>query len=309
MSEQMTVVEREEQVERVVSAEDIRGMVYTVRGKQVMLDSDLAKLYGVETGALNRQVKRNEARFPPDFRFQLTREELENLRCQFGISSLSNSEYGGRRTLPYVFTEQGVSMLASVLRSDIAVQVSVDIMRAFVEMRKFIANNALLFDRISSVELKQLDYQRKTDARLEQIFECLDAREEPAQKLFFEGQIYDAFSFLTELIASAEKSILLIDGYVDLHTLNLLAKKREGVLVDVYTFPKTQLTAEDVQLFNAQYPRLKVHYTKAFHDRFLLLDNARLYHIGASLKDAGKKCFAVSLMEDEELLTGLLSRL
>ena len=309
MSEEMMAEVQAEGVERVVTAEDIRSMVYSVRGKQVMLDSDLAKLYGVETGALNRQAKRNEARFPADFRFQLSKEEMENLKCQFGISSLSTSEYGGRRTLPYAYTEQGVSMLASVLKSAPAIRVSVDIMRAFVEMRKFIANNAALFDRISSVELKQVEYQKKTDAKLDQIFEYIDSQEESSQKLFFDGQIYDAFSFLIELIASAESSILLIDGYVDVYTLNLLAKKQANVPVKIYTFPKTRLTLKDVNKFNEQYPMLEVHYTKAFHDRFLLLDEERLYHIGASLKDAGKKCFAVSLMEDAELREDLLVRL
>ena len=256
----------------------IEKMIYVIRDKQVMLDSDLAVLYQVETGALNRAVKRNISRFPEDFRFQLTKEEYQNLRCQTGISSSAQGEnnYGGRRTLPYVFTEQGISMLASVLHSEVAIKVSIGIMRAFVEMRRFIANNALLFERISNVELKQLEYQKQTDEKLDQIF--------------------DAFSLIVSLIQKAEKEIVLIDGYVDIGTLNLLTKKNENVTVVMYTLKRTKLSQEDVNNFNSQYPLLEVRYTKVFHDRFLILDKKNVYHIGASLKDAGKKCFGISLI-------------
>ena len=248
----------------------IEKMIYVIRDKQVMLDSDLAILYQVETGALNRAVKRNISRFPEDFRFQLTKEEYQNLRCQTGISSFAQGEnnYGGRRTLPYVFTEQGISMLASVLHSEVAIKVSIGIMRAFVEMRRFIANNALLFERISNVELKQLEYQKQTDEKLDQIF--------------------DAFSLIVSLIQKAEKEIVLIDGYVDIGTLNLLTKKNKNVTVVMYTLKRTKLSQEDVNNFNSQYPLLEVRYTKVFHDRFLILDKKNVYHIGASLKDAGK---------------------
>lgn len=287
----------------------IEKLIYVIRDKQVMIDSDLAMLYQVETGALNRAVKRNIKRFPDDFRFQLTVEEYENLKCQSGISSLNENGYGGRRTLPYVFTEQGISMLASVLHSDIAVNVSIGIMRAFVEMRRFIANNALLFERISNVELKQLEYQKQTDEKLEQIFEYISEHEEASQKIFFDGQIYDAFSLIVSLIQKAEKEITLIDGYVDVGTLNLLAKKNEGVSVTVYTHQRTRLSNIDVANFNAQYPALEVKYTSVFHDRFLILDGKTAYHIGASLKDAGKKTFGITLINDESITKDILQRL
>lgn len=287
----------------------IEKLIYIIRDKQVMIDSDLAVLYQVETGALNRAVKRNINRFPEDFRFQLTAEEYENLKCQIGIASLNENGYGGRRTLPYVFTEQGISMLASVLHSDVAVNVSIGIMRAFVEMRRFIANNALLFERISNVELKQMEYQKQTDEKLEQIFECISKQEESNQKVFFDGQIYDAFSLIVSLIQKAEKEIVLIDGYVDIGTLNLLAKKNEGVSVTVYTHQRTRLTNMDVDNFNAQYPVLKVEYICAFHDRFLILDGKTAYHIGASLKDAGKKTFGITLINDEGITRDILQRL
>lgn len=274
-----------------IARPSIEKMIYVIRDKQVMLDSDLVVLYQVETGALNRAVKRNISRYPEDFRFQLTKEEYQNLRCQTGISSFAQDEnnYGGRRTLPYVFTEQGISMLASVLHSEVAIKVSIGIMRTFVEMRRFIANNALLLERISNVELKQLEYQKQTDEKLDQIF--------------------DAFSLIVSLIQKAEKEIVLIDGYVDIGTLNLLTKKNENVTVVMYTLKRTKLSQEDVNNFNSQYPLLEVRYTKVFHDRFLILDKKNVYHIGASLKDAGKKCFGISLIEDAGIVRDILQRL
>ena len=287
----------------------IEKLIYVIRDKQVMVDSDLAILYQVETGALNRAVKRNIKRFPEDFRFQLTVEEYENLKCQSGISSMNENGYGGRRTLPYVFTEQGISMLASVLHSEVAVNVSIGIMRAFVEMRRFIANNALLFERISNVELKQLEYQKQTDEKLEQIFEYISEHEEASQKVFFDGQIYDAFSLIVSLIQKAEREITLIDGYVDVGTLNLLSKKNENVSVTIYTQKRTRLSKTDVENFNAQYPTLEVKYTKVFHDRFLILDKETAYHVGTSLKDAGKKCFGINLIQDVGIIKDILQRL
>ena len=271
-----------------LEADDIKRRIFMIRGRQVMLDKDLAELYGYEVKNLNRQVKRNIRRFPKDFMFQLTQNEMDILRCQNVTTSVKS------RTLPYAFTEQGIYMLATVLRGELAETQSIFIMRAFREMRHFVANNAALFDRISKVELKQLEADKKFD----QIFECIGNQKETNQKLFFDGQIYDAFSLLIELIQKADQEIILIDGYVDVSTLNVLAKKKSGVAVTIYTFKKTKLTVQDVAVFNAQYPQLEVKYTSVFHDRFLILDGKTVYHIGASLKDAGKKCFAVSLMKD-----------
>ena len=271
-----------------LEADDIKRRIFMIRGRQVMLDKDLAELYGYEVKNLNRQVKRNIRRFPKDFMFQLTQNEMDILRCQNVTTSVKS------RTLPYAFTEQGIYMLATVLRGELAETQSIFIMRAFREMRHFVANNAALFDRISKVELKQLE----TDKKFDQLFEYIGEHTETNQKLFFDGQIYDAFSLLIELIQKADQEIILIDGYVDVSTLNVLAKKKSGVAVTIYTFKKTKLTVQDVAVFNAQYPQLEVKYTSVFHDRFLILDGKTVYHIGASLKDAGKKCFAVSPMKD-----------
>lgn len=287
----------------------IRNLIYVIRGQQVMMDSDLAELYQVETKALNRAVKRNISRFPDDFCFQLSEAEFENLRCQFGTSSLENDNYGGRRYLPYVFTEQGISMLSAVLRSEVAVNVSVRIMRTFVEMRRFMTNNSLVLNKINELEVKQLIYQKDSDEKFDKIFTYISEHEEVSQKIFFEGQIYDAFSLLTELIAKAKKEIVLIDNYVDVGTLNILAKKQENVKVQIYTVKRTRLSPTDINNFNQQYPTLSVDYTEEFHDRFLIIDGTLAYHVGASLKDAGKKCFAINIIEDRANIIDILNRI
>ena len=285
-----------------IDANNIKRRIFTIRGKQVMLDSDLAEYFGATTGNLNRAMKRNIKRFPDNFCFQLTKTDYyEILRCQTGILELEQGKYS--KYLPYVYTEQGIAMLTSVLHTEKAIAASILIMEVFVEMRHFIANNTALFDRISKVELKQLEADKKFD----QLFEYVNTHAETNQKLFFDGQIYDAFSLLIELIQKAAQEIILIDGYVDVSTLNLLAKKQSGVAVTIYTFKKTKLTAQDVAAFNSQYPQLDVKYTNVFHDRFLILDGKTVYHIGASLKDAGKKCFGVTLMDD--VLLALLGRI
>ena len=295
-----------------ISAEDIgiEQLVHVIRGKQVMIDSDLARLYRVETSNLNKAANRNLDRFPEDFRFQLTKEEYENLMFQTGISSPDGkNQHGGRRKPAFCYTEQGISMLASVLRSDVAVQVSINIMRAFVEMRKFIAANAAMFERISSVELKQLEYQKKTDERFEQIFGYIADHSESEQKIFFDGQIYDAFSLLVKLVRKAKSEIILIDNYVDIGTLNILAKKGKNVDVKVYTQKRAKLTTADINKFNSQYPTLSVKNINTFHDRFLILDKKEAYLIGSSLKDAGNKCFGISLIRDKVHIKDILSKL
>ena len=291
------------------SVPDIRNMIYAVRNQQVMLDNDLAKLYQVETKRLNEAVKRNIARFPEEFRFQLNEEETEFLRSQIATLNENDGRGKHRKYLPYVFTEQGIAMLSAVLRSDTAIQTSIVIMKSFVEMRHFMADNSILFERISAIELKQLTYQKQTDKKLEQVFEFISEHEESNQKVFFDGQIYDAFSLLVSLIQKAEKEITLIDGYLDIGTLNLLAKKNTGVSVTVYTHQNTKLTDIDLINFNSQYPDLLVKYTNAFHDRFLILDIEIAYHIGASLKDAGKKAFEVTLINDKKITEDILQRL
>lgn len=291
--------------EIVVSDKMIRNLIYVVRGQQVMMDSDLAALYQVETKVFNQAVKRNLARFPGAFRFQLTNEEYEGLRSQI----VTSNGRGGRRYLPYVFTEQGIAMLSAVLNSDIAIQVSIHIMTAFVEMRRFLANNSVLFEKISEVNWRQQEYEKRTDERFEKVFDYIAEHNEVKKKVFFDGQIYDAFSLLVELVSSAENFIILIDNYVNVDTLNILAKKKRNVNACIYTIKQTKLTAVDVRNFNMQYPKLEVKYTGAFHDRFFIIDDNCAYHIGASFKDAGKKCFAINRLEDVRIVKELVEKL
>lgn len=306
VNEELNVVE--------YGTENIRNLIYTIRGKQVMLDSDVAMLYHYETKNINKAMKRNIERFPEDFCFQLTKEEAENLKFQNGTSSLKEENYGGRRKLAYVYTEQGISMLSGLLKNEIAIQVSINIMRAFIEMRKFISTNANMFNRISNMEyqileqgksIKEQDKMIKEHSRkIEEVFDELqkNKEEEFKQQVFFNGQIYDSYSLIIDIIKTAQKKILIIDNYIDDTILKMLTKKNENVEAVILTSEKSNITKLDIQKFNKEYPRLKVAKTNKFHDRFITIDNKELYHIGASLKDAGKKCFAISKIEDTEYL-------
>lgn len=274
---------------------DIQPMIKVIRGQQVMLDSDLSALYGVETRRLNEQVKRNIERFPDDFMFQLRKEELDNLMSQNATSS-----WGGTRKLPYAFTEQGIAMLSSVLKSQTAVEVNIRIMRAFIAMRRFIATNAQLFQRLETIEYHQLEmkqHQEVTDRRIDEVFKHLDADIPPMQGIFYDGQVSDAYRFVSDLIRKAKQSIVLIDNYVDDTVLTLLDKRSEGVSATIYTQRISSQFQLDVDRHNSQYPLIEIKRFNKAHDRFLLIDN-EVYHIGASIKDLGKKWFGFTLMRD-----------
>lgn len=254
-----------------------------------MIDRDLAMLYRVETSQLNRQVKRNIERFPDDFMFQLTRNELNNLICQFGTSS-----WGGTRKLPYVFTENGVAMLSGVLRSQTAISVNIRIMRAFTAMRGFLATNTNIFNRLENLEYHQLE----TDKRLDEVFQRLENKSKnPNQGIFYDGQIFDAYAFVSSLIKKAENKIILIDNYVDESVLTLLSKRNSNVEATVFTSAINKQFQLYICKHNAQYEPIDIKCFKQSHDRFLCIDN-EVYHIGASIKDLGKKWFAFSKIED-----------
>ena len=278
----------------------IQNMIYTFRDRQVMIDRDLAYLYNVETKVLNQAVKRNRSRFPENFRFQLSDEEKGELvtNCdRFKTLKYSSSN-------PYAFTEQGIAMLSAVLKSDVAVEVSINIMNSFVALRKFLLSNKEMFARLDRVEYKQLE----TDKKLEEVFNYIATNTEVKQNIFFDGQIYDAFSFIVGLISKAKKEIILIDNYVDVNTLNILCKKNKGVSIIIATASQGHLSKRDVNKFNAQYPKLTVKIITAFHDRFLIIDKTKVYHIGASIKDAGKKSFGITKMEDKDLINNLINK-
>ncbi|MDD5212235.1 MAG: ORF6N domain-containing protein [Sulfuricurvum sp.] len=278
--------------------ETIKTKIYTIHGLQVMLDRDLAELYGVETKVFNQAVKRNEDRFPSDFRFQLTAIEKNELvtNCD-RLNSLKHSTVN-----PYVFTEQGVSMLSAVLRSDIAIEISVKIIRAFVQMRQVIASNSELFSKIEQIEKRQITYELKSDERFEKIFSAIEDKSiKPKQGIFYDGQIYDAYIFVSDLIKNADESIVLIDNYVDDTVLTLLSKREAKVKTTVYTKNITKQLNLDLQKHNAQYPKIELKKFDSSHDRFLIIDAKEVYHIGASLKDLGKKWFAFSKFDIEIL--------
>ena len=276
-----------------ISPVEIRNLIYSINGKQVMLDSNLASLYQVETKNLNKAVKRNIERFPASFCFQLNEEEAEILRFQIGTSNLS---YGGRRYLPYVFTEQGVAMASAILRSHIAVKVSVEIMEAFVEMRRILISNASLFHRLDKIELKQLE----ADQKFEEIFKAMESDKLHSEKgIFYDGQVFDAYALVSDIIRTAKSSIILLDNYVDDTVLTLLGKRNNDVSATIYTKNISNQLRLDVQRYNSQYPRIEIEIFSDAHDRFLIIDDTELYHIGASLKDLGKKWFAFSRMDIE----------
>lgn len=276
----------------------IENLIYVIRGQQVMLDSDLARLYGVETKRLKEQVKRNINRFPSDFMFELTKNEALSLRSQFATSN-KDGVRGGNRYNPFAFTENGVAMLSSVLKSDTAIEVNIRIMRAFTAMRSFLMNNAHMFKRIETIEHNYLLVNRhlsEHDRKFEEILSRLDDKDsEPIEGFFFEGQIFDAYSLISDLIRKATRRIVLIDNYVDDRILKVLTKRGEGVSATIYTDPRHSQINNDLRRHNAQYPRIDVRHCTNVHDRFMIIDDT-VYFIGGSIKDLGKKIVAFSQM-------------
>ena len=277
----------------------VEQRIYTVRNVQVMLDSDLAEIYGVETKRLNEQVRRNIGRFPEDFMFQLIAEEYSILKSQFATSS-----WGGRRSMPYAFTELGVAMLSSVLSSDVAIQANIRIMRAFSAVRSLVAANEQMYQRIAHLEYQQIE----TDKKIEAVMNKLDETS-PDKKcgIFFEGQTFDSYSFVSDRIREATIRIVLIDNYVDDTVLTMLDKRTVGVAATIYTMQISKAFQLDIDKHNSQYPAIEVKVFKNSHDRFLIVDD-KVYHFGASIKDLGKKWFAINLMTEytaDELLRRL----
>lgn len=282
------------------NSENIEAFILTIRGKQVLLDRDLAMLYNVETKRLNEQVKRNIERFPSRFRFQLSKEELNELVANCDrFDTLKHST-----SCPYVFTEQGVAMLSTVLRSKTAVETSVKIMDAFVAMRYFLASNVKVFHRLESIEYEQLEMKRwreQTSSRIDEIFNKINQPEFPQQGIFYDGQIYDAYTFVANLIRDAKSSIVLIDNYIDDTVLTLLDKRNDDVTASIYTDRISRNLQLDINRHNAQYPPISIGIYRKAHDRFLIVDS-KVYHIGASIKDLGKKIFGFSLMKDLDVM-------
>jgi len=280
--------------ELTISQKEIESRIFVFRDSQIMLDRDLAEMYQVETKVLNQAVKRNIERFPQQFRFQLTdNEKMELVTNCDRFESLKHSS-----TNPYAFTEQGVAMLSAVLRSDVAVKVSIQIINAFVEMRKLIANHSGLLQRMDGIERKQLE----TDQKFEKVFKALESKDLiPTQGVFFDGQVFDAYELASKIIRSAKKNIVLIDNYIDESTLTHLSKKTKAVKVLLLTKTITKQLTLDVKKANEQYSHFELKAFTKSHDRFLIIDNTEVYHLGASLKDLSKKWFAFSKLEKNSI--------
>ena len=284
-----------------ISTEEIKRLIYTIRGKQVMLDSDVAMLYHYATKRINEAVRRNCERFPQNFCFQLTEEEAECLRSQFATLNIRGRGQH-KKYLPYVFTEQGIAMLSGLLKNETAVNVSINIMNSFVEMRKFLISNGQIFERLTNIEHKMLEYDKKFD----KVFNEFQNKESIKHRIFFEGEIYDAYNLIIDLIKEAKSKITIIDNYIDDSILSMLTKKNKNVEVIILTSFRSNIQNLDIQKFNQEYPTLKIAKTEKFHDRFIVLDNKNVYHCGASLKDLGKKCFGINKIDDNEVTKSVI---
>ena len=279
----------------------IESLIYEIRGKQVMLDSDLAKLYGCKNGTkeINQAVKNNLGKFPERFSWKLTNIESKELLVKI-FDQKNIDKRGGKYKNPRVFTEQGVAMLATVLKSKVAAEVSIKIMDAFVVMRHFINENKDIFKRLTTVEYEMIECKDKID----ELFDKLEPKKLESQKIFFGGEIYDAYSLIIDLIKEAKEKIIIIDNYIDKSILDMLVYKKENVSIELVT-SSHYLTKTDINKFNKQYPNLNIKYSNIFHDRFIIIDSC-LYHLGSSLKDLGKKCFAINKIEDKDYLERII---
>ena len=290
----------------VILTEDninIENMIYEVRGKQVMLDSDLAKLYKCVNGTktINQAVNRHLDRFPEDFYFQLTSEEFANLKSQFGTSSMKNT-YGGIRKLPYVFTEQGIAMLATILRTNVASKVSIDIMRAFVAMRKYISSNLIEQKYINNLVLTH-DNDIKL---LQQSFQKFEEKRK-INEIYFNGQIYDAYSKIVDIMKEAKKEIIIIDSYADKTVLDMISKLSTKVIL--ITKENNKLSELDISKYHKQYDNLEIIYNNTFHDRYIILDSSTVYHLGTGINRAGSKTFSINILTDEFIISSLLAKI
>ena len=276
---------------------NIENMIYEIRGKQVMLDSDLAKLYQCKNGtkSINLAVNRNLVKFPNDFYFQLTDEEIKNLRFQFETSS-STTNYGGKRYNSYVFTEQGIAMLATILHTNVAAEVSINIMRTFVKMRKYISNNLYQNEKIL------INHENRI-LMLEESFDKLNEKQK-INTIFYEGQIYDAYSLLIDILSKAKKEIIIIDNYAGKKLLDIIKE----ISIDI-KIVSSNIDCTLKKKYESQYDNVSFISNNTFHDRFIIIDRKILYNSGASFKDLGKKCFYIGKIDDEEILNSILIKI
>lgn len=284
----------------LILANNIESMIYNIRGVQVMFDSDIAYLFGVEAKRLNEQMKRNIDRFPEDFCFKLNSKEFKILRFQNATSS-----HGGRRYNPYVYTEHGIIALAGVIKNEIAAKMSIEIVRKFVQMRKFILENGDILLNLAKLQNKQLEFENETNKKFEEVFRLINKLDLPKTTLFYDGQLFDAYDFISSLINKANESILLIDPYCDGKALSFLKTKKQNVSLTIINGNNSKLQEDEVKLFEEEYGPISIKTMETIHDRFLIVDNSDCYSLGSSLNYAGKKLFSIHKIEDKDIFISL----
>ena len=287
-----------------IENKNIEECIYNIRGQQVMLDSDIAFFFGVETKNLNKQMKRNGDRFPADFCFQLSYEEFKNLRFQNGTSN-----YGGRRYLPYVYTEEGIIALAGVLKNDIAAKMSVEIARKFIQMRRFIMENGDVLLALARLQNRQIEFENETNRKFDEILKLISKADLPKQAIFSAGQFYDAYEFITSIIRRANSSIVLIDPYCDSKAFTFLKNKKESVELTICSSHLSKLEDDEIVKFEQQYGKINIIYLDDNHDRYIIIDNKECYQLGASLNYAGKKMFSIIKNENKGIIDYLLKQI
>ena len=287
-----------------IENKNIEECIYNIRGQQVMLDSDIAFFFGIETKNLNKQMKRNIERFPADFCFQLNSKEFKDLRFQNGTSN-----YGGRRYLPYVYTEEGIITLAGVLKNDIAAKMSVEIARKFIQMRKFILENGDVLLALAKLQNRQIEFENETNRKFDEILKLISKADLPKQAIFSAGQFYDAYEYISSIVRSANCSIVLIDPYCDSKAFTFLKNKKESVELTICSSRLSKLDKEEIEKFESQYGRINVKQLDDNHDRYLIIDNEECYQLGASLNYAGKKMFSVIKNENKDIVDYLLKQI
>ena len=284
----------------------IEDCIFEIRGMQVMLDSDVAYFYNVEVRRLNEQMKRNIERFPEDFCFQLNSTEFNNLKSQ---NATSRYTWGGKHKLPYVYTEQGIMALSGVIKNDTAVQMSIKIVRTFISMRKFILENSDTLLELARLQNRQINFEIETNNRFNEVIKLIDKKELPKQTIFYDGQYYDAYEFISNLIRKAKESIILIDPYQDNKSLSFLKNKKDNVAVYLYKSSKSKLSNDDISIFEAEYGHINVATIDTFHDRFLIIDKEECYSLGTSLNHAGKRTFGINKILEPAIITSLINKI
>lgn len=284
----------------------IEECIYNIRGQQVMLDSDIASFFKVETKALNRQMKRNISRFPGDFCFQLNSEEFRNLRCQNGTFNVSTN---GRKYLPYVYTEHGIIALAGVLKSDTADKMSVEIARRFIQMRKFIVENGDMMTALAKLQDRQIEFESETNKRFEMILNHISKLDLPKEALFCAGQWYDAYEFLSNIITKAEKEIIIVDPYCDKKVFTYLKNKKQNTRTRLFRSCYSKLLEEEINIFESQYGKIETNLIDDVHDRFIIIDNSECYLLGTSFNSAGNKLFVVNKLNDFQTINSIIGHL